>query len=101
MSRCAQQMSWIHSWLDEVKIKYSLPGLIKGDNHGAIALSKNTKDHGKVKHIDICHHYLRELLKSGHIALKQVPTIDNLADIFTKPLPHDHHHRFLAALNIY
>ena len=101
MSRCAQQMVWMHSWLDEVQIGYDIPGVIKGDNRGAIALSKNTKDHSKVKHIDIRHHYLRELLKSGHIALEQVPTIDNLADIFTKPLPRDHHHRFLAALNIY
>src|ERR1700678_1005050 len=101
MSRCTQQMVWMHSWLDEVQIGYDIPGVIKGDNRGAIALSKNTKDHGKVKHIDIRHHSLRELLKSGHIALEQVPTIDNLADIFTKPLPRDHHHRFLAALNIY
>ena len=53
MLQCAQQMLWMHSWLDEVKIKYSLPSLIKGDNHGAITLLKNTKDHGKVKHINI------------------------------------------------
>ena len=61
MSRCAQQMLWMHSWLDEVKIKNSLPRLIKGDNHGAITLSMNTKDHSKVKHIDIWHHYLQNL----------------------------------------
>jgi len=100
MSRCAQQMCWIHSWLDEVKVKYSLPGLIKGDNHGAIALTKNTKDHGKVKHIDIRHHYIRELIYSGAIILEQVPSADNLADLFTKPLPRDHHQRLLTALNI-
>ena len=56
MSRCAQQMVWMHSWLDEAEIEHSLPGIIKGDNRGAIALTKNTKDHGKVKHIDIRHH---------------------------------------------
>ena len=100
MSRCAQQMSWMHSWLDEVKVKYSLPGLIKGDSRGAIALTKNTKDHGKVKHIDIRHHYIRELLRSGIITLEQIPSADNIADLFTKPLPRDHHHRFLTALNI-
>lgn len=100
MSRCAQQMSWIHSWLDEVKVEYSLPGLIKGDNQGAIALTKNTKDHGKVKHIDIRHHYIRELIYSGTITLEQVPSADNLADLFTKPLSRDHHQRFLTALNI-
>ena len=100
MSRCAQQMVWMHSWLDEVKIKYSLPGIIKGDNRGAIALTKNTRDHGKVKHIDIRHHYIRELLHSGIIAIEQIPSADNLADLFTKPLPRDHHHRLLAALDI-
>jgi hypothetical protein len=100
MSRCAQQMVWMHSWLSEAEIEYTLPGLIKGDNRGAIALTKNTKDHGKVKHIDIRHHYIRDLLKAGKIILEQVSSADNLADIFTKPLPRDHHHRLLAALNI-
>jgi transposase InsO family protein len=100
MSRCAQQMVWMHNWLDEVEIEHTLPGVIKGDNRGAIALTKNTKDHGKVKHIDIRHHYIRELLRSGAIALEQVPSADNLADIFTKPLPRDHHHSLLTALNI-
>ena len=93
-------MVWMQSWLDEVEIDHALPGLIKGDNRGAIALTKSTKDHSKVKHIDIRHHYIRELLQSGVIAVEQVPTADNLADIFTKPLPRDHHHRILAALNI-
>ena len=100
MSRCAQQMVWMQSWLDEVEIEHSLPGLIKGDNRGAIALTKNTRDHGKVKHINIRHHYIRELLESNTIAVEQVPSENNLADLFTKPLPRDHHHRLLAALDI-
>ena len=100
MSRCAQQMIWMHSWLDEVKIDHTLPGMIKGDNRGAIALTKNTRDHGKVKHIDIRHHYIRDLLRSGAIQIEQVPSADNLADFLTKPLPRDHHHRILEALNI-
>jgi hypothetical protein len=100
MSRCAQQMVWMHSWLDEVEVEYSTPGLIRGDNRGAIALTRNTKDHGKVKHIDIRHHYIRELLHSGVITVEQVSSSDNLADVFTKPLSRDHHHRLLTALNI-
>ena len=100
MSRCAQQMLWIQNWLDEANIKYNLPGIIKGDNRGAIALTKNTRGHGKVKHIDIRHHYIREVIQSGAITMVQVPSADNLADLFTKPLPRDHHHRLLIALNI-
>ena len=100
MLQGAQQMSWMHSWLDEVKIKYSLPGFIKGDNCEVIALMKNTKDHGKIKYIDICHHYIWELRHSGAIILEQVPSADNLADLFTKSLPWDHHQHFLTTLNI-
>ena len=100
MSRCAQQMIWMQNWLDEVNISHLLPGLMKGDSHGAIALMKNIKDNGKVKHIDIQHHYIHELLQSGTISIEQVPSADNLADLFTKPLPCDHHHHLLAALNI-
>ena len=48
MSRCAQQMVWMHSWLAKVGVKYSSPGLLKVDNRGAITLMKNTKDHSKV-----------------------------------------------------
>ena len=90
----------MHSWLSEANIQYIVPGIIKGDNRGAIALTKNTRDHGKVKHIDIRHHYIRELVQSGTITMEQVASADNLADLFTKTLPRDHHHRLLDALNI-
>ena len=93
-------MVWMQSWLDEVEVDHQIPGLIKGDNRGAIALTKNTKDHGKVKHIDIRHHYIRELLRSGAITIEQVSSSDNFADLFTKSLPRDNHHRILAGLNI-
>ena len=76
--------------------KYSWPGVIKGDNHRAIALTKNIKDHGKVKHIDIWHHYIHNLIWSGDIPLEQVPSLENLTDFFTKPLPCDHHHLTLT-----
>ena len=101
MSRCAQQMIWMQTWLDKVEIEHDTPGIIRGDSRGAIALMKTTKDHGKVKHIDIRHHYIRELVKSGAILFEQIASTNNLADLFTKPLARDHHHCFLAALNIF
>jgi hypothetical protein len=100
MSRCAQQMLWMHSWLREVEIDFQAPGVIKGDNKGAITLTKNMKDHSKVKHINIRHHYIRELLQAGTITTEHVSSTDNLADLFTKPLARDHHHRLVGVLNI-
>jgi len=100
MSQCAQQMMWMQAWLDEVAIKHDLPGIIKGDSRGAIALTKNTWDHGKVKHINICHHYIQELVKSGALTIEKIPSSENVAHLFTKPLSCDHHHLFLRMLNI-
>ena len=100
MSWCAQQMVWMHSWLGKVGVEYPVPGVISGDNRGAIALTKNTKDHRKVKHIDIRHHYIWELLQSGVITIEQVPSSENLANLFMKPLPCNNHHCLLTALTI-
>ena len=97
MSRCTQQIVWMQSWLDEVEVKYPIPGLIRGDNQGTIALTKNTRDHGKVKHINIQHHYICKLIQSGTIMIEQVSSSDNLADLFTKSLPHDHCYKFFSS----
>jgi len=40
------------------------------------------------KHIDIAYHITREMHKKGLIELKYVSSKDNVADNFTKALPH-------------
>jgi hypothetical protein len=42
--------------------------------------------HSKTKHIEVRYHFLRDNIEKGKIALIHVPTHDQLADIFTKPL---------------
>jgi hypothetical protein len=42
--------------------------------------------HSKTKHIKVRYHFLRDNVEKEKIALIHVPTHDQLADIFTKPL---------------
>lgn len=56
------------------------------DNQGAIALAKNPKFHGRSKHIDIQHHYVREKVEDGTVGLKYIETSKQIADGLTKPL---------------
>ncbi|GJX16425.1 hypothetical protein Tco_0217257 [Tanacetum coccineum] len=56
------------------------------DNKGAIDLSKNPVQHSRTKHIEIRHHFLRDNVQKGHISIEKVPSVDNIADILTKPL---------------
>ena len=57
------------------------------DNRGAIELSKNPKNHGRTKHIDVSYHFTRERIATKEITVKYVPSTENLADMMTKPLP--------------
>ena len=56
------------------------------DNTSAINISKNPVQHSCTKHIDIRHHFIRELVKDHIISLEHVLTENQLADILTKLL---------------
>ena len=56
------------------------------DNTSAIAISNNPVQHSRTKHIDIRYHFIREHVTNGTVELHFVPTEQQIADIFTKPL---------------
>ena len=56
------------------------------DNISAINISKNPVQHSRTKHIDIQHHFIRDLVEQEVIKIDYVQTENQIADIFTKPL---------------
>ena len=56
------------------------------DNLSAINISKNPIQHSRTKHIDIRHHFIRDLVEDIVITLEHVTTDLQLAGIFTKAL---------------
>jgi hypothetical protein len=68
-------------------LKFDAPLVMMEDNKGAIDLAHNPKFHARTKHIDIRHHWIRDLIALKVISIqKVVDTKSNLADGFTKPL---------------
>ncbi|BAU01802.1 hypothetical protein VIGAN_11111900 [Vigna angularis var. angularis] len=61
--------------------------VIRVDNRSAIELAKNPVYHERSKHIDVRFHFIREKIKEGSVELEHVGTKQQIADIFTKPLP--------------
>ncbi len=100
LTRTMQQMMWIMSWMEEVQLPQLHPAVLYGDNQGAVALTKNTRSHHKVKHIRIHEHFIRDLVKDGDIWVDFIHGNANPADMFTKPLPCDAHHGHLKGLTI-
>ena len=84
------------------EMRAALGGAIElwADNQSAIALSKSNVHHARTKHIDIRHHFIRECVEAETIALKYVPTADNVADIFTKALARERFHALRRQLGI-
>ena len=56
------------------------------DNLNGISISKNLVQHSRMKHINIRHHYIWNLIEDKIIDLRCVSTEDQLAGIFTKGL---------------
>jgi hypothetical protein len=76
---------WLKSWVREVlgeRIAISL--IVLCDNQSAIALAKNDTFHQRTKHIDVCHHFIREQTEWKNIIIRYVPTAEQDADILTK-----------------
>ena len=70
------------------------------DNQGCISVAKNPINNSRTKHIDIKHHFVRDLVVNGTIALEYCDTKSQLADILTKGLPKSVHWKFLKLLNM-
>jgi hypothetical protein len=56
------------------------------DSFSAICLAQNLVIHGRVKHIKVRCHFLRDHVEKGDIVMKYIDTERQLADIFIKPL---------------
>ena len=72
--------------LADLEVKYVALIPIHCDNTSAISVSKNPLFHSKTKHIPIEYHFLREQVTNQIVQLHYIPTIEQIADIFTKPL---------------
>ena len=60
------------------------------DNTRAINISKNSVQHSRTKHIEIRHHFIRELVEDGILTLEFIHIDDQKVDLFIKPLNSKH-----------
>ncbi|KAL4022949.1 hypothetical protein IC575_016695 [Cucumis melo] len=79
------QLIWMKNMLHEYGFDQDTMTLYC-DNMSAIDISKNLVQHSRTEHIDIRHHFIRELVEDKVIKLDHVRSNLQLVDIFTKPL---------------
>jgi hypothetical protein len=70
------ERQWCVSWYGASSMRQS----------SAIKIADNPVQHSRTKHVDIRHHFLRDHVTRGDIALSHASTNHQLADIFRKHL---------------
>ena len=74
--------------------------LLHGDNEGTIVMAKNPVFHSRAKHIDICWHWVRNLVQDKIIEFQSVCDPEQTADILTKALPHVKHNKHVQSTSM-
>ena len=57
------------------------------DNSGAVAQSKDPRNHKKGKHIERKYHIIQDIVIRGDVVVAKIDGANNLANPFTKALP--------------
>lgn len=80
-----QEANHLQQLMSDILNVEKSPAKLFVDNQGAMKLAKNPVQHQRSKHIDIKYHFIRSQI-DVNIILNYVPSSDNVADIFTKPV---------------
>jgi hypothetical protein len=81
------EIIWVQSLLKELGLSSPRMTILWSDNIGATYLSSNPVLHAPTKHIEVDFHFVRERVARKQLQIKFISSKDQVADIFTKPLP--------------
>nr|GEX39883.1 reverse transcriptase domain-containing protein [Tanacetum cinerariifolium] len=96
---CCTQVLWMRTQLTDYGFHFNKT-LIYCDSKSAIAISCNSVQHSRTKHIAVRYHFIKEHVEMGTIELYFVKTDYQLADLFTKALPADHFNYLVRRLDM-
>ncbi|XP_057771095.1 secreted RxLR effector protein 161-like [Salvia miltiorrhiza] len=90
---------WLKGMLVELEIVQDAVE-IRCDNQSALHLVKHQVFHERSKHIDIRHHFVRDVVERGDVKMVKVSTDDNATDMLTKALPNSKFKYCLELVNV-
>ena len=99
-THAAKESIWLCNFISKMEGKKAEPFTLNCDNQGAIALAKDNKFHSRTKHINLCYHFIREVVDNGKITMNYIPMSKNIVDIFTKSLARPKFEEFVRKLGL-
>ncbi|KAG8491470.1 hypothetical protein CXB51_014668 [Gossypium anomalum] len=93
-------VTWLVSLFHELQVQSPDTPAIWCDSSSAVAVAANQVLHSKFKHVELNLFFVREKVASGALLVGEVPACDQVADVFTKPLPVTNFTRFRTFLRV-
>ncbi|KAD2393789.1 hypothetical protein E3N88_40766 [Mikania micrantha] len=81
------ELTWLETLLRELCVPMNTAPTLWCDNLGATYMSANPVFHARTKHVEVDFHFVREKVAQKKLNVQFISTTDQIADIFTKPLP--------------
>ena len=70
LGQIATEAVWIKMFINKMKLETVEDVTLYGNNEMSIALIKNTESQHRTKHIDVQHHYIRELVNKRELTIE-------------------------------
>ena len=91
MKACAESNRGLQYKLHMMGVPIEEPTYVHGDNMSVLYNTTSPESTLKKKSNSIPYHFIRECVAMGELLTGYVPTEENIADLLTKPLPHEKH----------
>ncbi|KAG8491734.1 hypothetical protein CXB51_015142 [Gossypium anomalum] len=101
LAGATNEVTWLLSLFQELQVKSDDTPIVWCDNSSAVAVAANPMLNSKFKHVELDMFFVREKVADGSVLVGEVPTCDQVADVFTKPLSVTSFTRFRNLLQVF
>jgi len=86
MANTTAELTWLAFILKDLRITLSSPPILYCDNLSALHMTVNPVFHARSKHIELDYHFVRERVARGLLVTQHISSVNQVADLFTKPM---------------
>jgi hypothetical protein len=86
LSEASKDVVYLRKLVKDLNAPEPGPTSLSSDSKSARDVSYNPEHHDKMKHVERRHFFVRDMVESFELEVPFVPTADNPADFFTKPM---------------
>ena len=94
------ELAWLQSLMLELHLPIAMPTVFC-DNQGAVQLAANPVLHNRTKHFELDLFFVRDLVIQKKVSVQHIPSEDQIADTFTKPISSVQFHIFKDKLRVH